>query len=324
MRSWRKVRKHKLQRTLELYMMHSMHAAFEPWTIPVWLGLILILEAFLYVRGWIRLRSAGLIHIPSWRAGSFLIGLFLIWLAVGSSLTAFDETLLTVHMVQHLLLMTFAPALILMGSPVMPLLHGLPRNFVQTFLAPLFRYPPLQRAGHFLSQPAFCWIAAAAVLVGWHTPPAFMLALHSEAWHAVEHSSFLVAGFLFWWPVIQPWPSVPRWSRWSILLYLFLATLPCDILSAYLTFCDRVVYPVYLKSPRPFGISALADQQCAGALMWTCITIVYLLPAAIITIRLLETRASPTREAPPSALSAWPSPEASERIRVEVYRSDVV
>jgi putative membrane protein len=304
-------------------MTYSMHATFESWTIPVLLDVILILEAFLYVRGWIRLRSAGVIHIPSWRAGSFLLGLFLIWLAVGSPLTAFDETLLTVHMVQHLLLMTFAPALILMGAPVMPLLHGLPRNFVQTFLAPLFRYPPLQRTGHFLSQPAFCWIAAAAALMGWHSPPAFTLALHSEAWHAVEHSSFLVAGFLFWWPVTQPWPSVPHWSRWSILLYLFLATLPCDILSAYLTFCDRVVYPVYLNTPRPFGISALADQECAGALMWTCITIVYLLPAAIITIRLLETRASPTREALPSALSAWPAREATERIRVLVDRSDV-
>jgi len=62
----------------------------------------------------------------------------------------------------------------------------------------------------------------------------------------VEHACFLGSGFLFWWPVVQPWPSVPRWPRWSMLLYLFLATLPCDILSAFLAFCDRVVYTVYL------------------------------------------------------------------------------
>jgi cytochrome c oxidase assembly factor CtaG len=108
----------------------------------------------------------------------------------------------------------------------------------------------------------------------------------------VEHGCFLGAGFLFWWPVVQPWPSVPAWPRWSILLYLFLATVPCDILSGFLVFCDRVVYPVYLSASRPFGISALEDQQCAGALMWTCVTFVYLVPATILTARLLTSRSS--------------------------------
>ena len=77
-----------------------------------------------------------------------------------------------------------------------------------------------------------------------------------------------------------------------MILYLFLATLPCDILSGFLVFCDRVVYPVYLGSPRPFGISALEDQQCAGALMWTCVTVVYLVAGAVITTRSLSRHSS--------------------------------
>jgi putative membrane protein len=283
-------------------MAQSIQAALAPWTLPVSLDLILILEALLYLRGWIRLRLSRVNIVPAWRAASFLLGLFLIWLAVGSPLAAFDEQLLTVHMAQHLLLMTIAPALILLGAPLMPLLHGLPRHFTQIFLAPLFRYPPAQRLGRLLSNPAFCWLAAAAALVGWHVPSVFTLALQSEGWHLVEHSSFLVAGFLFWWPVIQPWPSVAHEPRWFILLYLFLATLPCDILSAYLTFCDRVVYPAYLNTPRPFGISPLADQQCAGALMWSCITILYLLPAAILTVQLLTSNTSHAQAVPHSEL----------------------
>jgi cytochrome c oxidase assembly factor CtaG len=239
------------------------------------------------LRGWFRLRSSSVKEISGWRAGSFLLGLFLIWIAIGSPLGELDEQLLTVHMIQHLLLMTFAPALILLGAPFMPLLHGLPRKFVQAFLGPLFRWAPVQRLGHLLSQPVFCWIAAAAALVGWHVPAAFNLALQSEAWHVAEHASFLASGFLFWWPVIQPWPSVAVWPRWPILLYLFLATLPCDILSAFLVFSERVAYPVYLSASRQFGFSVLADQECAGALMWTCVTIVYLVPAAILTVRLL-------------------------------------
>ena len=81
----------------------------------------LILLALVYVRGWIRIRRLDLDTIDGWRAGSFLLGLFFIWLAVASPLAALDHELLTVHMVQHLLLMTLAPPLIWLGAPVKPL-----------------------------------------------------------------------------------------------------------------------------------------------------------------------------------------------------------
>jgi cytochrome c oxidase assembly factor CtaG len=71
-------------------------------------------------------------------------------------------------------------------------------------------------------------------------------------------------------------------------LYLFFATLPCDALSAFLAFCDRVVYSSYLTAPRLFNISPLQDQECAGALMWVWATFVYLIPAVVITIQLLS------------------------------------
>jgi cytochrome c oxidase assembly factor CtaG len=291
----------------------SAHVALGPWSCQVALTFAVVLAGFLYLRGWLHLRSTSVDAIPSWRAGSFFLGLFLIWLAVGSPLAAFDEELLTVHMVQHLLLMTIAPPLLLVGAPVMPLLHGLPRKFVQSVFSPLFRWPPMQGIGRVLSQPAFCWLAGSAALLGWHVPSVFTLALQSEAWHALEHASFLGSGFLFWWPVVQPWPSVPRWPRWSILLYLFLATLPCDILSAFLVFCDRVVYAVYLSTPKHFGISPLEDQECAGALMWTCVTIVYLIPAAILTTRLLSARSSQEDELVQSELHPALTPRSDSR-----------
>jgi cytochrome c oxidase assembly factor CtaG len=107
-------------------------------------------------------------------------------------------------------------------------------------------------------------------------------------WHGVEQTSFLVTGFLFWSPVVRPLQNSLKWPESSILLYLFLATLPCDILSGFLVFCDRVVYPVFLSSPRSVGFSALEDQQCAGALLWTCVTVVYLIAGAVFTARLLS------------------------------------
>jgi cytochrome c oxidase assembly factor CtaG len=112
------------------------------------------------------------------------------------------------------------------------------------------------------------------------------------AWHEAEHASFLAAGLLFWWPVVQPWPCLERWPRWHIPLYLFMATLPCDALSAFLAFCNRVVYSHYGAAGHHFGLSPLGDQECAGALMWVFVTFAYLVPAAFVTIELLSPASS--------------------------------
>src|SRR6266850_8559959 len=249
----------------------------------------LVLMSFLYVRSWRRIRGVSASTIPAWRVASFLFGTALVWGALGSPLVAYDHDLLTVHMIQHLLLMTFAPALILLGEPLLAFWHGLPR-FGKIMLGPLFRRPLVQRFAHKLSRPALCWSISALTLVGWNVPALFPLGMHSEAWHSVEQASFLGAGLLFWWPVVQPWPGVSIGPQWSTLLYLFLATLPCDILSGFLLFSDRVAYPMYFSMPRHFGFSVLEDQQCAAALMWTCVTLVYLVPAAILSTRLLSPR----------------------------------
>jgi putative membrane protein len=235
---------------------------------------------------------------------------------VASPLAALDEQMLTVHMIQHLLLMTFAAPLILLGLPILPFWHGLPPQFAQAVVGPLFRWPPVQRLGRMLVRPTFSWLAATATLVGWHVPAIFTVALQSGAWHGFEQATFLVAGLLFWWPVVQPWPNAPAEPRWSILLYLFLATLPCDILSAFLVFSERVAYPVYLSAPRQSDLSVLTDQQCAGALMWTCVTIVYLVPAAILSTRLLAPRDSRADLAQSEFLGIVTPQSSSKRVEV--------
>jgi cytochrome c oxidase assembly factor CtaG len=206
-----------------------------------------------------------------------------------------DHQLLIVHMVQHLLLMTVAAPSILLGAPAIVLLQSLPPRFRYGVLAPLMRSSPVHGVGRIVTHPAFCWLASTATVIGWHVPVLFQLGMQSEGWHKVEHASFLAAGLLFWWPVVQPWPSLARWPRWSVPLYLFLATLPCDALSAFLTFCNRVVYPHYLSAHRHFNISPLGDQESAGALMWVWVTFAYLVPAAVVTIQMLSPRRSPSR-----------------------------
>jgi putative membrane protein len=279
---------------------------------PVSLALTLLFEAYRYLLGWVPLRLISPTAIPAWRAASFFLGLFLVWAACGSSLAAYDHSLLTVHMIKHLLLMTVAPALILLGEPVRVFWIGMPL-FAQRVFRRVFRRPPLRRFARMVTRPAWCWTVSAMTLLAWHLPALFTLGMRSESWHMVEQISFFSAGLLFWWPVVQPWPSTSTGPRWSMLLYLFLATLPCDILSGFLAFSDRVAYPVYFSTPRLLGISALEDQQCAAALMWTCVTLIYLVPAAIISLRLLAPRTSHEHDLQPSQFSGGPVPQSAPR-----------
>ena len=269
-------------------MPFEVHSGLHSWSLPIFVTLATIVAALVYVWGWYQLRHALPNVLSVWPLAAFMGGLLSLWAAVGSPLAGMDHHLLTAHMVQHLLLMTVAAPLILLGAPAIVLLRGLPQHFLRIIQGPFLRRPLVQWFGRIVAHPVSCWLAATAAVIGWHVPSLFELGMQSETWHEVEHTCFLAAGLLFWWPVIRPWPSLARWPRWSIPLYLFLATLPCDALSAFLTFCNRVVYPHYLSAHRLFDISPLADQESAGALMWVWVTFAYLVPAAVVTIQMLS------------------------------------
>ncbi len=125
-------------------------------------------------------------------------------------------------------------------------------------------------------------------MLGWHVPGPYELALSSSSWHEFEHACFLFASLLFWWPVVQPWPSVARWPRWSMVPYLLIGDLQNTILSAILVFSDRVLYPTYAAVPRVFGFSALQDQAAAGAIMWVVGSTAFIVPAVIVAIQCLS------------------------------------
>jgi cytochrome c oxidase assembly factor CtaG len=233
-------------------------------------------------------------------------------MAWGSPLAAYDHSLLTVHMIKHLLLMTFAPPLILLGEPL-KVFWGMTPLLVGSTLGRVLHRPLVQRLARIVTSLVLCWTASAVTLIAWHVPTLFALGVRSEIGHTVEQAMFFGTGLLFWWPVIQPWPSVTIGPRWSLLLYLFLATLPCDILSGFLAFSDRVAYPVYFSTSRLFGFSVLEDQQCAAAVMWTCVTLVYLVPTAIISSKLLAPGASREHDLQQSQFSGGPVPQSAPR-----------
>lgn len=263
-------------------------AALASWAFPPAIVILLLGSAAVYARGFRQLHLQMPDHFPGWRLAAFLAGLATILVAITSPLDAFGGLLLQVHMVQHLLLMFVAPPLLLLGAPTVPLLRGLPGALAKDALGPFLAWTPLRRLGEALTHPVVCWLALVVVSWGWHVPSAYQLALRSPAWHEVEHACFIGAALLFWWPVVQPWPSRARWPRWAMVPYLLLADVQNTAFSAFFTFSDRLIYPFYAAVPRLGGISALDDQIAAGAIMWVPASLVVLIPGALIVANLLS------------------------------------
>ena len=257
-----------------------------PWIVTSWLALSVII----YVRGWARVRRTRPEQFPIWRLLTFLAGIVAVFVAVASPLDTFSESLLFMHMAQHFVLMSVGPPLIILGAPVVPILRGLPVWIIR-MLRPVFAAHVFHTAGRFLTRPRVAWLAMNASYIAWHIPRANEFALASENWHNVEHACFFFTNLMFWWPIIQPWPSHSVQSRWLLVPYLMLADIVNTGVSAFLCFSGRLLYPSYGEIPRPFALSALNDQIAAGAFMWVCGSMVFLLPVFGVVMRILSSPA---------------------------------
>jgi cytochrome c oxidase assembly factor CtaG len=285
--------------------MDPFTAVLRSWQIPHGLTAALLVTALVYARGWAVLRRQMPDRFGVARLAAFAAGLLAIFVAVASPLDAFAGLLLQVHMAQHALLTMIAPPLLWLAAPATPLLRGLPQRLAKSALGPFLAWPPLQRAARWLGHPLVSWTTFTATVVIWHVPGPYQLALRSSGWHQAEHLAFLAAGLLFWWPVVQPWPSRPVWPRWTMIPYLLLADVQNTILSAFFTFSERVLYPAYTAAPRLWAITPLEDQATAGALMWVLGAVVFVVPIGLIVVELLGGRAvrpsAPLRGTPTAA-----------------------
>jgi putative membrane protein len=264
-------------------MTDTLSQLFTRWDVPPIMTCALVLIALIYVRGWMRIRKTRPERFPFGRLACFLGGILALFVAVASPVDTFSESLLIMHMAQHYIFISVAPPLILFGAPVVPLSRGLPAWFVRVLLGPLFRTSLILRIARFSIRPRVAWTAMSLSFIGWHIPRAYEFALSSENWHNIEHLSFFLTSLVFWWPIIEPWPTRPVAARWILIPYLLLADFMNTGVSAFLCFSGRLLYPSYGEIPRPFGLSALNDQIAAGAFMWVLGSIVFLIPAVAIT-----------------------------------------
>jgi cytochrome c oxidase assembly factor CtaG len=269
-------------------MSPSAQAIFDEWSPPLFLTVMVTVTGMIYLRGWIAIRRTRPAQFNAWRLLAFFAGLGVLWLAIGSPMDGFADQLVSAHMVEHLLLMSFVPPLLLLGYPQVPLLRGLPRWVTVNIIGPLLRTKALRALSHFLVTPVVAWLLMNLIFLGWHVPRAYDFALEDEGWHDFEHICFLSSSILFWWPLIRPWPGKFRSHRWHILLYLVGSDVVNTALSAFLAFCGQPVYSYYTEHPNGFGIAPLSDQVTGAVIMWVIGSFVFLVPAVLITFTLLQ------------------------------------
>lgn len=224
----------------------------------------LALTAGLYVHGVRRSsRRHGRAGWKSSRFACFLSGIGVLFVALESPIDTYSDRLLSVHMVQHLLLMQVAPPLLLLGRPI-TLALAASSGPVRARLSASAH----SRIARAFGSPVIGFGSFAIVLWAFHFTPLYEATLVNESLHALEHLAFLVGALLFWWPIVARDPGAARLSYPARILYLFLSMPVMSLLGFVISSSNRVLYVHYVVSSRMLGLSPLADQRLGGTIMW--------------------------------------------------------
>ncbi len=184
-----------------------------------------------------------------------------------------DHYLFSAHMVQHLLLV-FAVAPLL--------LHGTPAWLADRLIGAASS----QRLLRVLARPSGAFAAFNLILVAWHLPPLYNLAMNEHPIHIAQHLMMLAASVLLWWPVLSPSHTLPRAAYPVQLLYLFIVGLPMVVVSIFITMAESLLYPYYAAAPRVWEqLTPRADQQLGGLIMWIPGGLVFLVAISVVFFR---------------------------------------
>ncbi len=236
------------------------------------------------------------------QAAAFYTGLLSLVIALDSPIDAYADELLWVHMVQHIILLTVAPPLILLGRPWPTMWRALPRPS-RSWVAREVARSPLRA----LAKPLAAWILFNGAIVVWHIPAAYDLTERNGLVHVCEHAIFFFFGLLFWARVIDTGPLRPHLQWPARIAYIVGAMIVGWVLAIVLVVAPHPIYQHYANLPsRPGGISALTDQQLAGGMMWVGGSIAYTIALLIVLYKWVAPEPPPRARALDSV--AYPGP----------------
>lgn len=235
--------------------MHQLPApaawALDPAVILV---LVALLASYALVIGPLRPRYQA--QPVEWRRIVYFgLGWVTLALSVISPLDTLGRYYLFVaHCTQLFIIITASTPLMMMGLP-----DTLARRLLPT--------RSLREVGR---DPLFAMVAVALfniLVLVWHAGPLYEAAVQNTPLHDLQLLTFVVAGFLTWWPLLTPADERVRMSSPIQILYLAAESIPLDVFGIFTIFAGGILYHNYAVAPRVFGLSAVADQQLGGGVL---------------------------------------------------------
>ncbi|HEX5146855.1 MAG TPA: cytochrome c oxidase assembly protein [Conexibacter sp.] len=246
------------------------------WTFAPGVVLALALYLVVYVLRWRQARTPTEPHPPSvGRLAVFTTGILVLVVALCSPVDKLGEQLLVMHMVQHVLLLDVAPILLILG-------------LTKVLLRPATRriHRVEQRVG-FLATPIFAVFLYTAAMWAWHVPTLYDAAAEHSGIHVLEHLSFTLAGFLYWWHLLSPVSTRLRREGTTPIVYMLSTKLTVGLLGVLLTFAPTALFVYYKHQPHYWGLDPVSDQALAGVVMALEQSIVMGIALVVLFMRLL-------------------------------------
>ncbi|MBO0867415.1 MAG: cytochrome c oxidase assembly protein, partial [Micromonosporaceae bacterium] len=244
------------------------------------LPVLLVLAAGLYLYGVHRLRARG-DRWPVSRTVLFLgPGLGGIAAVTATGIEQYDSTLLSAHMVQHMVLGMVAPIFLALGTPVTLALRTLPARPRRALVAALH-----SRIASVLAFPLFSYAIFVATPFALYFTDLYRQTMLHDWLHELVHLHFLVLGCLFFWPMLGRDPLPGRWPHPARALLMLLST-PFHAVLGLTVMQSRTLiggdwYPsLHLGWADPF-----ADQQLAGGILWTGGEVVSVTMLAVLVVQ---------------------------------------
>ena len=255
------------------------------WRFDLVFGTAALVLAALYLAGVRRLRLRG----DKWPVGrtiSWLCGCATLLIATSTGIGRYAPAMFSVHMGSHMLLSMLVPILLVLGGPMTLALRAItpagkeappgPREWLLAFVN-----SPVSR---FLTHPIVALVLFVGSFYGLYFSGLFDAALPEHWAHLAMNLHFIVAGYVFYWPVVGIDPAPRRLPPLGRLGLLF-AAIPFHAFFGIALMSAQYVIgqEFYSQLALPWVTDLLVDQRLGGGLTWASGEI----PLLVVVIALL-------------------------------------
>lgn len=218
-------------------------------------------------------------RVRPWREASFYAGVVATFIVLEPPFDTWADRWLTVHMAQHVVLLTVVPPLVVLGRPWPRLWLVFPLGARRAVGGALAGSSVFRSVGGMARRPPVALALQTTAIGVWHIPLLYDAAVRSESVHVFEHVCFVAPALVYWGALLDAAPVRTRMDQLHRSMWFAAAMVPGWILALVLAFAGSPIYAVY---------HSMTDQQLAAGVMWVPGSLTYFIAALYCFYRWLE------------------------------------